>query len=379
MFSAAERERRFNAASRAMNDAGIRAICLTGNSTVGPHTLGNYRYFTDRRVIFFLANVVMFNDSEPTAVTSSHLSRLGLINKSFIRDVIFDTDQLGGIINLLKTRGIDSGRVGVLTEILPASWMKRLREELPNVTFVDVSDLLYSIRTVKSAEEIESQRMCAKIADAGFKAACNAAGPGVYENEIVAEMDRAMQRLGAEESFALIASGKFSIENDGFPLLHNYAASNRKIEHGDVVALEITPRYMGYWTQLVRTICVGGHNADAERLRRVVVGAINEIKPVLRAKTPVCEVARKMREYTEAAGYRFANPCGHIAAVDLNEERLSESNKRLLEPGMLIIVHPAVFAGDTRTSLYWGESYLITDDGFETLMESDCELYVTSN
>jgi len=251
-----------------------------------------------------------------------------------------------------------------------------MRQELPGVDFIDVSDGLFSLRGVKSAEEAEARRICAGIADAGYNAACEAIRPGMYENEVVAVVDRAMQRLGSEESFALITSGKFCLESNSLPTLHNYAASNRRIESGDVVALEITPRYCGYWTQIVRTVCVGEKSEDADVLRQIVVGAVDEAKTVLRAGAPICDLVRKMREYVESAGYDFAMPCGHIAAIDLNEERLTEDNNRPLEPGMLVIIHPTVAISRGQTGIYWGESYLVTEDGFEPLMQSGSELRV---
>ena len=377
MFSATEKGRRLQAAAAFMDKAGLSALYITGNSTVGPNAFGYYRYFTDQRVIFSLSNLVLLKTGEPVSVVSSAMGKHNLVSNSFIGDAVINADQLGGVIEILKSRGITSGRVGTLLEVLPASWLIRLEKELPGISFVDVSRELYSIRTMKSSEEADAQRICAGIADAGFKAICATVKPGMHENEIIAEMDRAMQRLGAEESFALITSGRFSIENNELPTLHNHTALNRKIEKGDVIALEITPRFRGYWAQIVRTICVGEENSDVERLRIVVAGAIDDAKKIMKSGVPISALVRRMREYTERAGYSFELPCGHIAAVDLNEERLTEDNPRELEPGMLIILHPTVVAGSALSNIYWGESYIITDDGCEETTRSGSSLYTS--
>jgi len=378
MFSLAEKDRRHKAAAAYMEKAGLGALYIPGNSTVGTNAFGYYRYFTDNRVVFSLSNLVLFKNGDAVSVVSNAMGKYNLVTNSFIGDAVINTDQLGGIIEILKLRGINSGRVGTLPEVLPASWLIRLEKELPGVDFVDVSKELFSIRAAKSTEEAGAQRICAGIADAGFNAICDTVKPGMYENEILAEMDRAMQRLGSEESFALISSGKFSIENNGMPTLHNWTALNRKIEKGDAVALEITPRYYGYWAQIVRTICVGEINADVETLRSLVVGAIDEAKKIMKAGVPISAIVRKMREYTEDAGYGFDMPCGHIAAVDLNEERLTEDNSRELETNMLIILHPTVAAGSMRSNIYWGESYIITDGGFEETTKTGSGLYISN-
>ena len=60
--------------------------------------------------------------------------------------------------------------------------------------------------------------------------------------------------------------------------------------------MEITPRYNGYWTQLVRTISVGEPNEDFIKMHedscRIIKGALEELKPGNRigniAILPVC-------------------------------------------------------------------------------------------
>ena len=377
MFSVAEKNRRLKAVSSVMDNAGIRAIYLPGNSTVGSNSFGNNRYFTDRRVVFHYMSVVLLSGKEPIAVVNDLMGKLNLISNSFVGDAVIDADQINGVIGILKDHGIESGRVGTIFDILPAAWLLRLREAFPNVEFVNVSDELYPIRTMKSAEEIEVQRACSAIAVAGYKAICDTVRPGMYEREIVAALEKAMCSLGAEESFALITSGKFSIINNKLPALHNHAAFNRVIENGDVVAVEITPRFCGYWTQIVRTVCVGEMNNDADEIRKIIVGAIEAAKPLMKAKTRVCDIVRSMREYTESAGYRFVMPCGHITAVDLAEEDLSEDNTRQLETGTLIVVHPTVLTEDMETGIFWGESYIIADDGYESPMQCGSDMCVT--
>ncbi len=376
MFSENERIRRLGAASRLIESEGLQAIYLVGNSNVGPNAFGCYRYFADNRVFFYISSVVILPGGEPVAVVNNAMGRNGLVGSSFIRDAVVNQDQLGGVIDILKSRGLIKGKLGVLMEVLPTSWMLRIKAELPELELIDISEEIFAIRGNKSAEEVETQRVCARIADAGYKALCDTVRPGMYENELVAEMDKAMQKLGAEESFMLITSGRFSAKDNQLPTLHNTAAFNRRIEKGDSVAAEITPRYNGYWTQIVRTISVGEPDSDLDEFRRVIVGAIEAARTILKTGVPVGSIVKKMREYIEHEGYRLAMPCGHIAGVDLNEERLTEDNDRLLTPGMLVIIHPTVLKGTMDSGIFWGESYIVTDKGYEAVMSSSSELFI---
>ena len=378
MFSEQERQRRLDGARRLIRENDLAAIYLLGNSTVGTNAFGCFRYFVDSRVIFFLMSVVILPEGEPVAVVNNTMGKLNLVGRSFIREAVINLDQLGGVISILKSHGITSGKLGVLLEVMPTSWMLRLKKELPDLELVDVSELIFTLRAEKSPEEAEVQRIGGQAAEAGYQALCRELRPGMYENEAVAIIDRAMQRMGSEESFMLITSGKFSVKDNQMPTLHNTASINRKIENGDCVSLEITPRYNGYWTQMARTVCVGTPNPEAEEFRGVIVGAIAAATAMMRPGVSVGDMVRAMREYVEQQGYIFAMPCGHIAAVDLNEERTFEGNPRLLSEGMLVILHPTVLKEGMNSGIYWGESYLVTANGCEPVMPNGQELCITA-
>jgi len=378
MFSEQERQRRLDGARKLIRDNDLKAIYLLGNSTVGTNAFGCFRYFVDSRIIFFLMSVVILPEGEPVAVVNNTMGKLNLVGRSFIREAEINLDQLGGVISILKSHGITSGKLGVLLEVMPASWMLRLKKELPGLELVDVSEQIFALRAEKSPEEAEAQRIGGKVAEAGYEALCRELRPGMYENEAVAIIDRAMQRLGSEESFNLITSGRFSAKDNAMPTLHNTASINRRIEKGDCVALEITPRYNGYWTQMARTVCVGEPNPEAEEFHAIIVGAIAAATAMMRPGVPVGEMVRVMREYVESRGYTFAMPCGHIAAVDLNEERTFEGNPRLLNEGMMVILHPTVLKEGMTSGIYWGESYLVTADGCEPVMPGSQTLCVTA-
>ncbi len=377
MFSDAERARRLKKLNEVMESRGLDAIYLPGNSTVGTNAYGDYRYLTDNRVIFYLSNVIMPRGGEPIGVAANTMSKVMLTQKTFVKDVVIDLDQLNGIIGILKQACSEDSTVGTLLEVLPAAWLKRIHSELPKVRFVDITNDMFLVRMDKSAEEVEAQRVCGRIADAGYRAVCEALRPGMYENEVIALLDREMQRMGSEESFSLITSGGFNSQTGDLPALHNCAASNRRIEAGDVLAMEITPRYYGYWCQLVRTICVGSKNEAVDEFRGVVCRAIAEATKILKPGVKIGELYDAMKASVEAEGYRMAMPCGHICAMDLNEERITPNNERPVLEGMVVILHPTVLKNEMETGIYWGESYLVTSDGCEALAGESSLLEVT--
>lgn len=368
MYSKEEKARRLAAAAALIKAEGLQAIFLQGNGTVGGNSLGNYRYFVDNRTNFFIACAVITPEGQLLGVVSSVMARNHLVKDSFVDNAIISPDRLGGVIKYLKENGMDKGRLGVLLEVLPASWLLRLRKELPELQLVDVSDALFSIRTQRSAEETETLRRCGRIADEGCKAFEKAAVPGAMEHEVVADTIAAMQRCGCDNFFMLIASGRFSAEGSKMTTLHNAGGIDRRLEDGDTVSMEITPYFNGNWTQLVRTVSVGRPNPDADEFIRVTKLGISAAAALIKPGVSISELVKAMRAAVEAEGYRLAMPCGHICGADLNEERLSEDNERLLLPGMCVIIHPTVLKGGLKSGIYWGESYLVTKNGCECLM-----------
>jgi Xaa-Pro aminopeptidase len=110
-------------------------------------------------------------------------------------------------------------------------------------------------------------------------------------------------------------------------------------------------------------------------MHKIVSGAIEDVLVELRPGNPISSIAKRLRRYIESRGYIFALPCGHICGLALNEERLGEANERPLVPGMAVIIHPSVITPDIPTGIFWGQTYLITESGYESLMKTDNELH----
>ena len=220
---------------------------------------------------------------------------------------------------------------------------------------------------------MEIFRKGAQLGDGGFESAVKMIRPGVSEYEIVAEIERYARAGGAEAHFTLIGSGKFAF-GDGNTLPLPYSPSPRRVEDGDSIVMEITPRYEGYWTQLVRTVNVGRPNRDLEKMHRVCCNAIKKGLEWFKPGKTIKDVVLAMESYVTDCGYLFKPPSGHICGVDLLEARVSRQNEMVLEPGMAVIIHPTVFTPDGKNSFFWGETYLVNPDGYERLHRSTDEL-----
>ena len=377
MFSPSERNRRLTAAATLMKKENLAGMLMVGNGAVGTNAYGCFRYLADNRVYYHLQAAILVPDAEPVAIAGTLVSQLEFKNRSFIKDCRVAPNILDGIVSVFREKGLVSGTIGVCLDLLPASWFLALRRVFPSLKFIDVTEPVFRLRNLHSAEEIETIRACAKLADAAYQAVCDTVKPGMAEYEVAAALEYAVHQRGGEGNFTLLSSGRFSLTDNKLPCIH--AATDKRIQIGDCVAMEITPRFNGYWTQLVRTICVGEPSADLITMHDVGVDVLKKAREDLIPGQPIRQIAARVRKYTEDAGYTFSLPCGHICAIDLNEERLDESNDRVLLPGMAVILHPSILAPNITTGVFWGETFLITENGNERLMDSGDGLMIVKS
>ena len=347
-FTTAEREARHRAILEIIKKDHLMALILIGDTNVGNEFLGDLRYYTDNVIIFGRQVVVVFPQSEPVLFAGSEIQRQAAVRRSSVKDCRFSEDLIADVAKLLKGRGISTGRIGINFEMLPLAWYNFLRQELPQVDWIETHDRIMQIRFRRSQEEAERFRKGAILADGGFEAALKMIRPGVSEYEIVAEIERYARAGGAEAHFTLIGSGKFAFgESNRLPL--PYSPSPRRVEDGDSIVMEITPRYEGYWTQLVRTVNVGKPNKDLKQVHQVCRNSIQKGLEQFKPGNRVKDIVLAMEAYVMGCGYLFKPPSGHLCGIDGIEARVSRQNEMVLEPGMAVIVHPTVFTPDGKT------------------------------
>lgn len=168
--------------------------------------------------------------------------------------------------------------------VLNAARWDAIRDAMPGTKMVDASTLVSDMRLIKSEAEIDYQRIAARAAEAGMTAAVNSAGIGVTEREMAAEICAAMIRAGSD----LPGPGVMSSGERAFHLHGGY--SDRVLERGDIVQIEVTPNNHHYHARFMRPIRVAeASDADhklAEKLIEIQDAAIAEVRPGVPATAP---------------------------------------------------------------------------------------------
>ncbi len=166
-------------------------------------------------------------------------------------------DEVGMIHSIshnFERFGISRGTVGLEYTFLTQSMMGMVTHPHAKPADVQVKDctpILSEMRSVKEEEEIEQLRAAARVAVTGMTAAVVAVRPGMTESRVAAEAERAMRYAGAEEFWrTYVSSGPRTNIAHGLP-------TNREIQAGDLVMIDIHPIVNGYSADICRTIAAG--------------------------------------------------------------------------------------------------------------------------
>ncbi len=258
-----------------------------------------------------------------------------------------DVRQAGDLVRLvaevLREKGLAGGRLGLAGwDILPLAFYRDLVNLLPELRLEPADDLLNRLRRVKSEAEVGLLRQAARIAGAGLEGALKAIRPGVTEAEVCAAGTAAALRAGADfVRYLRVHSGPWSAAGSRWP-----QATDRRLEAGDLVALDIIGAFRGYQFDVNRSTVVGEADRRARQLLEAVYLASRLMVEHCYPGVPAAELVRVARRGLEELGFGAyaAAMMGHgIGLETVEPPYITADADDVLEPGMVLAVEPGVF------------------------------------
>jgi Xaa-Pro aminopeptidase len=361
VISEAEKNRRVKVLNERIKRENLDALLVVGDTAkVSSKGVGSFRYLTDFMVYANYDLLLLFTDSKPVMLVASENTHYWASKRSWIADVRLSTQYPSDVVKIMTERvKREYGRLGLVsTGALPPNHFTYLQENLKNWQFVDADPGLLDLRFAKSEEEQRLLEKAGEIVDASFQAVQKVIKPGVKEYEIVGFLEGFHRGNGAEQTFNLISSGPFpGTRAQSFPTLPS-SPSDREIKKGDVLCLEITAAYRGYWNQLVREVIVGKENRNlssfVSALVKTVRAGVGSMKPGKKTR----DFITSMEKCAEKEGFKLIQPMGHYVGLDLQEPQMSPEIQLALRPGTAGIVHPTL-VDEKGTRVFWGETYIV--------------------
>jgi Xaa-Pro aminopeptidase len=228
-----------------------------------------------------------------------------------------------------------------------------------------------TLRAVKDAGELASIEAAIKLADDAVVDARSWLRPGLTEKEVAWRLESSMRQAGADGvAFPLIVAGGPAAA------MPHAAPSDRPVQKGEPIVIDMGARLNGYCSDLTRTVCLGEPDSRFWEIYRLVLEAQQKAEREVRAGMTGAEAHAIAWDHINAAGYgeAFGHGLGHSVGLAIHEDpRMSKIYTERLEPGTVITVEPGVYVpgwGGVRIE----DNVVVTEDGCEVLTHAPKDL-----
>ncbi len=264
--------------------------------------------------------------------------------------------------NHLRIVGFEPQHVNVFRY---KQWQKTARKA--GVKLKAAEDVILQLRAVKDESEIGRIRRAVDLTDAAFAHFVSVVHPGMTEKQGAWIIESYFREHGAEGNAfdPIVASGP----NAALP---HAVPSDRQIQLGEPLTIDIGARMDGYNADMTRTIILGHTTAKFDEIYNIVLKAQLAVEKRARVGMKGKQIDRIARRIIEQAGYgeNFGHGLGHGVGRVVHElPRGGKSSQDIVKAGMLLTIEPGIYIPD------WGgvrieDLVVFRDDGVEVLTRS---------
>lgn len=310
---------------------------------------------------------------------------------SGIRSIVW-LDSLEGVlqpwIHLAETVYLNTNENDRKANLVPVRdyrFAEEMRRRYPLHQYERSARIMRDLRAVKSRHEVEVMQKAADITEKAFRRLLKFIRPGVWENEIEAEIchEFLRNRSSGPAYGSIIASG------DSARILH-YVSNNRECKDGDLVLMDFGADYGGYAADLTRTVPVNGRFTKRQKeVYNACLDLHNHCKSLLKPGIRIVDYHEKVGDHATKLFLKI----GLISKSDVkNEDPSNRAYRRYLyhgishhlgidvhdlgtktrpiEPGMVLTVEPGIYIEEERMGIRIENNIWVTKNGHVDLMKN---------
>ncbi|MCY4469072.1 MAG: Xaa-Pro peptidase family protein [Thiotrichales bacterium] len=232
----------------------------------------------------------------------------------------------------------------------------------------DASDVVNRLRVVKSPAELEYVHRAAALADRALVVAKEMARPGVFDGDVLAEMQAVVFRGDGD-----YPGNEFIVNSGRASMFGRYIAGHRVMTDDDYLTVEFAGVYRHYHACLMSTLKVGRPNARHAELHAIGLEALAACQAALVPGRIVGDVFASYAETLTRRGITgFANACGYCLGTTFSPNWMDwpmfyRDNPVVVEPGMVFFMHMTTRDHDRGIGAAPGETVVVTDSGCKRL------------
>ena len=257
--------------------------------------------------------------------------------------------------------------------------------------FKDAGHIVPTHKIIKTKEQIDGIRESGKINVAVLDEVAARIKVGMSTQEIDDIVSQTTKKYGA------IAA---PLNYEGFPksvctsinsqVCHGIPSEEDILEEGDIVNVDVSTIYKGYFSDSSRMFCMGNVHPEWQKLVNVTKESIqvglNEVKPW----NFLGDMGEAIHNFVKAHGYTVVRDIGgHGVGLEFHEDPFvsyvtKKGTEMLMVPGMVFTIEPmvnmgtdeifvdeandwTVYTDDNMPSAQWEVTVKVTEDGYELL------------
>lgn len=283
---------------------------------------------------------------------------------------LFISEQnYANLIDILKQVITSGGKIFTVNKnkLEQSFVLEQLSNFIPDLkaNLIDVSDLIASLRRIKS--EIEIDYLCQAVDVTGMaqEAAAQSIEAGALECEVQAAIEFVITAAGGKVAFpSIVGSGLNST------VLH-YVQNDAVLQKNDLVVIDIGARCQNYCADITRTYPVSGKFTPRQReiyelVLETQAYVAEHAKPgvwMVNKEQPGQSLLHLAREFLrEKGGYDqyFIHGIGHYLGIDVHDVGTYVTP---LQDGDVITIEPGIYIPAEKLGVRIEDNYLITAKG----------------
>lgn len=279
------------------------------------------------------------------------------------------------IADAVASAGVQQGRIGVFSGVMPAVFSGVLEASVPGATLADGGPVWEELVASPSEYDARTIRRTAQVADEGLAAAVEAAGAGVPEYEVCMHSLERMAGVGAEFLHGSGMSTHVNIGSfsDAISNVRPYLYSGNRLEEGQMFWLDLSASFAGCYTDTDRTISVGEPTPAQREIYDVTRETYRVLLEETRAGVRGGDLWEKANQVAVDAGYGdYSNHIylGHTTGITTSSRPvIARGETAELRPGSFLNIEPGIFVPGVgsaciENTLYVTEKGAIPINGF---------------
>jgi len=271
---------------------------------------------------------------------------------------------------VVTQRGLARMKIAIdLNQLSPLRW-ETIRKNLPDVKFVNGTELLNDLKAVKTPEEINRIQHATEITEKSMEDALEIAQPNIMELDLSGMFNYSVAEDGGKVTYDFIGFG----ERSAYP---NPLPSSLQAQKGDLIRLTLGTTWNHYNGNVARTAVLGKASSEIEKRLAVIVDAQESAFDMIKPGAKISDVyAAAEKELLKGGVKQCANLLGHGIGIECNEYPwITKGMEYEIKGGMVLNIDIPYL------DLGWGgiemeDTVLVTKKGVKLMTNTERTIYL---